>query len=669
MQLSDMKSHPVIKWMAYFGFGLIIVSFVFFYGWDSSVTRARDQANAFGRIESDDALAFLPWRRWENIPGEEVRGARMQVVNRKLNALDPTMRMILIQEGARMGLRLENRLSNDAEALQQAVDVRLLHREANRIGLMATREEIVAQIRNQPGMSAEVWRSMLQAEGLSEAEYIERLRQSQGAYYVEELIADEARLTLPELWREYRLENEKLRLEVLTFPATRYTDHVEATDEELQAYLDEHREEYRVPAQRRYGYVRVDRSSIRADVRPTEEQVREYFEANAEAFRVPEAALIEDLFAPVTDDQPTTAAQQLIETARALGGAQNDWESVRDTVRRQFPEWRIYHREVGPVDSGADAESVHGRDYVEAALALSEGELSGVVRSPLGLHMMRRTGTRASAIPPLEEIRDRVERQYVDAEVGRLFLERQQTIRREVANYATLQEFAQEKGFDYGVTTWIDAAETNLPGVADLSPHRSYVRSLRPGQVSEMIPLGDRVVAIHVLEEQETHIPALDELRGEIAARIEVQKAAGLAREKAESAMREVVGGRALVAVARDGGSTTTLTPPVTRAAVGRGSPETGLSAPLIGFEGQTSRLEAGSVGVSPYGFEDGDRAEGYAVWRVRDIESPIREEFMDEWRRFAAGRIRPYQNLIIEEALADLRNRAKYEAFGFMGG
>jgi hypothetical protein len=414
MQLSDMKSHPVIKWLAYAGFGLIIVSFIFFYGWDSSVTRAREQANSFGRIEAEGAI--LPWRKWESIPAEEVRGARLQVVNRKLNTLDPTLRMILLQESARMGMRLESRLSTDPEALQHAVDVRLLQREAERIGLAATREEIVAQIRNQPGMTPQVWQAMLEAEGVSEAEYIERLRQNQAAFHVEELIADEARLTLPELWREYRLENEKLRLEVLTFPATRYTDQVTATDEELQAYLDGHQEDFRVPTRRRYGYVSVDRPSIRAEIRPAEVELREYYEANAETFRVPEAALIEDLFAPVTDDQPTTAAQQVLDAARAAADTQRDWEAVRDAVRGQYPDWRVYYREVGPVDSGADSESVHGRDYVEAALGLVDGGQSGMVRSPLGLHILRRTGTRESAVPAFEDIRDRVEREYVDAE-------------------------------------------------------------------------------------------------------------------------------------------------------------------------------------------------------------------------------------------------------------
>jgi hypothetical protein len=232
-----------------------------------------------------------------------------------------------------------------------------------------------------------------------------------------------------------------------------------------------------------------------------------------------------------------------------------------------------------------------------------------------------------------------------------------------------LQEFAREKGFDYGETALIDAAETNLPGLADLSPHRSYVRTLRVGQVSEMIPLGDRVAAIHVLEEQPTYIPDLDEVRDEIREIVEVREAVDLARERAEAALGEVVAGRAMTAVARDEGTTTTLTPAVTRTSIAQGSPETGLVAPLIDFAKQTTQIEPGIVGVSPYGFETGDRVQGYAVWRVRDIEAPIREEFLKEWRQFAANRILQVQNVIIEEALADLRSRTSYEVYGFLGG
>lgn len=666
MQLSDLKSHPVIKWMAYFGFGLIIISFVFFYGWNKSSRQHMEEAASFGRIESDDPLGFLPWRKWENIPAGEVRSARFQVVNRKLGTLDPTMQMILMQEGQRMGLRLEQVLSTDPEALQQAVDLRLLGREAEEIGLRVSREEIMTQIRNEPGMTAELWQQILAAEGITEREYIERLQKNQTAALVQELRGDEARLTLPELWREYQFENEKLRLEVLNFPAGRYTGEVTVTEADLQAWLDGHQEDYRVPTRRKYGYVVVDRPSIAAAVQVTEADARKYYDEHPDEFRVAEAALIEDFFAPVSDDQSTTVAESLIGEARTSALAQPgaDWEGIRNALREQHPEQRFYFREVGPVEAGADAEAVHGADYVKAALALAEGAQSEPVTSPLGVHLLRRTGTRAAELPAFEEVRARVEERAREAEIERRYAERQDIVKKEVGNFATLEDFARERGFDYGTTGMIDAAESVLPDVADLTPHRSYFRGLKPGQISEMIPLGDRVMAIQVLEEQATYIPALDEVRDSVRRTVESEKAVEHAREKAEAARAAAAAGKALIALARDENSTTTLTPAMTRRELARSAPDSGLEAPLLDFLKQTSRAKPGSIGVSAYGVPGGE-TEGFALWQVLDLEAPVREDFMASRHRFAAGRLPGAQSVLVEEWEGDLRRSVDYEIRG----
>lgn len=667
MQLSDMKSHPVIKWLAYLGFGLIIISFIFFYGWESSSSSSYARANSYGRIESDDPLAFLPWRKWENVTADEVRNARLQVANRKLSTLDPTMQMILLQEGQRMGLRLEQTLSTDPEALQQAVDMRLMLREADRVGLNVPRQDVVAQIRNQPGMTAEIWKMILESEGMSESQYIARLQRNQTAFAVQELRADEARLTLPELWRDYQFENEKLRLEVLLFPAEKYTDLVAATDEELQAYLDENQEQYRVPARRKYGYVVIDRAAIRDAVAADEAAVRAYYDANPESFRVPEAALVEDFFAPVADDQPTTAAEMVIGAARAAAeaDAEADWETIRDTVRQNHPEWRLYYREVGPIDAGPETEQVHGSDYVQAALGLAQGALSATVKSPLGLHVIRRTGTRESSIPAYEDIADQVRTTYLNAETDRLFNERRDLLRREMGNHATLKAFAEAEGFEYGETELIDAAETVLPGIADLTPHRAYLRTLTAGIISEPIPLGDKMMGLQIVEDQPSFVPPLEELRGEIQAKVEVRKALARAEERAKAALDAVAGGASMPSLARDEGTTTTLTAPLTRRAIERGSSESNLDAVLVDFREASGRAKAGSAGVSVYAPLPGAEAEGYAVWKVRDIESPIREDFDERRRTFALGRLPRAQNVLIEEWLADRRAEIEYEIYG----
>jgi hypothetical protein len=201
--------------------------------------------------------------------------------------------------------------------------------------------------------------------------------------------------------------------------------------------------------------------------------------------------------------------------------------------------------------------------------------------------------------------------------------------------------------------------------VADITRHRAYLRTLTPGIISETIPLGERSLGLQVLEERASYIPTLDEVREGIAATLKIEKALERAEADARAALEKAAGAPDLLTVARDLGTTTSLTPPLTRGGISRGAADSKLEGPLLNFENQSAGAGAGTMGVSAYSPAPGADPDGYALWRVRDIESPVREEFLKVRHRFAAGRQNELENILIEEWLADERSRIEYEVYG----
>lgn len=663
MQLNDLKTHPVIKFFAYAGFALIIISFVFFYGWNTQSQQAMYEAQALARVRSDHPLSFLPWRKWEPVMPEEVRQARALVVNRKLALMDPVSQMLLIQEARRQGIDLNRLLVSDEEAVLQAIDTRILRRKAEELGIRVSTEEIREQLRAQPGMTPDLLRQLAQGAGLSVEGFIERMRRQQEAIYARQFIADEARVSTYEMWLEYLLGNEEMRLALLPFPAAEFTEEVQVADAELQQYLAENAEDFRVPAQRRYAYVKADLEEIRRNIQPTDEELREFMEANAEDFATGAAAYAEDIYVPILDDQPTTQAQTIIQEAQQMLQASPDrpWSEIQDELRARYPEARIYYRDVGPVQDDQLHVDIHGPEFIEAVFNLGDGEISPIVQSRTGLNIIRRRETTPGQLPELSEVRDEVRRRYIEDRAREIFDERRALMRGEVEEYATLAAFAEETDFEVRQTSWVDADATVIPGVGDLSQHAAYVRNLRPNQVSEMIPTESLAVALQVVESRESYIPELAEIRTRLETVVRRRKAIDLAREAAQQALARAREGATLETLAEDAPTTLTTTELVTRTDLLGSRGIDVADQPLIGFDRETIEVTEGSVGLSAFG-EDPANPAGYALWRVVELEPPTREEFARDRAIFEQSYRQMEQMIVVEEWLSDQRRELDYE-------
>lgn len=667
MHLSHLTSNRFIKYISYGFFGLIIVSFVFFYGWQSGSGGQGQINEQLGRIRSDDALGFLPGRGWEPITRTEVRNARQRVVNRKIGMMDFGDRFALTRMSQQQGIRLDQVLVSNDEAIKEAIDRRILEREAPQLNVEITQEDVKALLQQQAGMNADTLRTYATSYGLSVGDYLERLRGQQAYARVERLVADDARVPLYDLWVEYQLANEKLKLEILPFNVVDFTAKAEVSEEEMAEYLVANHENFRVPAKRQYGYVKVDVNLLKVGIKPTDDELQAYLEENPEAYATGETLSIEDLYTHYPEDDEEGGGFALME--EALTAIETDpelpWTAIVDKIKADNPEASFYQRENSIEDTPALVDSF-GKDFVDAAFALEQGGISHIVAGSTGFSIIRRVGTLPGELPALTEVVDEVRRNYIDEKAQELFAEERAIMRGEVETYATLSEFAEELGMKYETSALLDATATLIPGVGDLRQHAGYIRGLKPGQVSEMIPTNNMICALQILKEEESYLPELDEVRE----RIETVMRKFAARENAKLAAEETYaklrGGAEFAILAEDNPTTPILTGTLTRGDLtnSRLGGVAELGGPLFEFERQSARLAIGTAGISSYGPSEG-APDGYALWQVVEIESPSAEDFRQNRRSFERERLSLRQLTVVQEWLADKRGEVGFELDG----
>lgn len=655
MKLQDMRNPRHLRWPLYFLFAVVSISFIFFYGWHQGEADRNPDIYAKLRSESHN-----PLKRWTYIRRPQVLEAR--------NYLTRSIEQMYIPQWLSQSLQRQGTLKNLMERLttsddvaREAADMILMERAARQMGVSVTRDDIVAQFRSVPNMSDRLLAYQARELNLSIEGFLDYVRRTSEMEQVKKIKGLAAQASLFELWQEYGLRNDKFTLQIAAFPNDDFTTKVLVTDQDIQKYYDEHREDFRVPTQRRYLYIKLLRDDVAKQVVPTEEQIGAFYKENQERYRRDAAVNLNELQMTVPAGGSIERSMKFMDDLRTSATASRDWNGLANAVRNRDKIKEFFQRESGwltqqtterPASYMARVMTLAG-DTVSTPILITQVE-DGFTTSVM---LARVVGRRGAGVAPLADVRDEVKTDYTAQEIARRFKEISGQWKEARDKAKNMAELAKALGVDDHITTMVDAADYKIAGLGMFQENSDYVGNLTPGVLSDPLPTDDgKLLAVLApTDTVESHIPPLAEVRSKIVATIQTARAGDLARAAAQNALQLVQGGAAFDGALADAPIKPTVTDPQTRMESVKV-----LKAPLIDFQRQTLRATRNTVGMSPFG-TDKDHVHGYAVWRVVNMEPVSREQFTAELPNFRREYIEVQQLALITEWLKDERTKADF--------
>ena len=216
-------------------------------------------------------------------------------------------------------------------------------------------------------------------------------------------------VTDTEAERAYQLEADKAKIKFIEFKNNDYTSMIEVDDAAAKAYFEENRDNYKVEEQVNVKFIKVNPADLVSD-----EDIRTYYEENQKEFTTPEAVKARHILKKfpdnATDEQKAetkTDAEELLKTVNAELAAGAD-----------FAELAKKHSE-GP--SGAQGGALRGRNpklppgdyfargdmvkpFEETAFdTLKPGEVSGLVETSYGYHIIKLEEKKSPEMQPFEQ--------------------------------------------------------------------------------------------------------------------------------------------------------------------------------------------------------------------------------------------------------------------------
>ncbi|HOX45571.1 MAG TPA: SurA N-terminal domain-containing protein [Myxococcota bacterium] len=310
------------------------------------------------------------------------------------------------------GLKREEKLAMRQRVIESLIEQTLLIQAAREVGLRVSDEERNADIRKSPMFLDDNKRFDFSKYKLIIQRYFETSptvfeemwRQQMLAQRMSGVIQEAARVTDEELEQSYRLHESKVDVEYVRLSSAMFRQDAQATDAEVAEFLGANR-------------ARVEAAYKERDAqynKPKKVQV-------AHVFFETEQGASEDVVADRKERAELTH-EDLVKGAEIAAQAKE--YSQDDATREKGGELPLMGRD--------ELTARWGAPLAEAAFALKEGELSGVVKSDKGFHVFKVLKVVEAEITPLEKVEQELARGLLleeragakaKAEAERLFAE------------------------------------------------------------------------------------------------------------------------------------------------------------------------------------------------------------------------------------------------------
>lgn len=506
---------------------LIIPSFVFL-GMES-YTRMREGGNR--TVATVDGQKITQ-AEWDAAHRDQVERIRRQMPN-----VDPAL-----LDAPEFKQQTLDGLVRERVMLAAARDAHLVVGD-DRLQRLFVSDPQFAFLRNPDGS---VNRDVLSAQGMSSEVFAQRLRQDLTLRQVMAGIGGSVFATDAVAGRAFDALLQQREVQVQRFDPRSYAADIKPTDAELEAYYKDpaNAERYRAPEQASVEFVVLDLASIEKGLTVPEDDLRKYYAENESRYATPAERRASHILVKVDAGADAQAKARAREKAQAiLARVKARPDTFADEARQNSDD-------PGSKAAGGDLDffgkGAMVKPFEDAAFALKPGEISDIVETDFGFHVIRVTGQRGGEKKPFEAVRGEIlaevkrqlaQRRYAEAatDFGNMVYEQPDSLKPAAERFGLTVQTAQ------GVTRTPQPGAAGPLASAKLLEQLFASDNLRNKRNTEAIETGpSQLVSARVVEYQAARMRPLDEVRDAVRASVVASQAAAKAKAAGEARLAEV---------------------------------------------------------------------------------------------------------------------------------
>ncbi len=375
-------------------------------------------------------IAFVPGGLGSELTGTPGKGVIAKVDGSDITAEEVRLaaRQMAQQQAQRYGemaakimpFIIQNSIKPAAD---QLITREALLSEAKRMGLRVTPEEVKDELEHGryaatffPGgnfIGQTEYENMLGQYNLTPAKFEDSIGKEILLTKLQALVSGSAGVSEGEIHDEFIKQNTKVKFDYAVLKQEDIKKGLHPADAELKAYYESHKQSYAnsIPEKRKVKYALVETAKAEAGVQVTPDDLRTYYDQHRDQYRVAEQVKVSHILIKTplpgpdgkVDDKGVAEAQRRAEDLlKQVKGGGNFEE-----LAKKYSEDPGSAKQSGSLGWIGKGQTVP--EFEKTAFSLPKGQISDLVKSSYGFHIIRIDDKQEAHMKTLDEVKDTIE--------------------------------------------------------------------------------------------------------------------------------------------------------------------------------------------------------------------------------------------------------------------
>jgi peptidyl-prolyl cis-trans isomerase D len=370
------------------------------------------------------------------------------------------------------------------------------------------------------------------------------------------------------------------------------------------------------------------------------------YQANIQQYQVPNRVHVEHILF-MTVGKPDAEVEEIKKKAEDVLKQVKKGGKFEDLAKKysEDPGSKAKGGDLGWITQGQTVP-----EFEKTAFSLSPGQVSDLVKTQYGFHIIKVLEKEAAHTKPFDEVKDSLRAPLLNNQAEKLASDTADKLSAAIrqSNKISLDDLAKQYHLPVNETRSISATDPLLE-LADSKEAKNAIFQLRTGELNPPVQTARGYVVLSVKSIQPAHQGSLEEVRDRVIGDLKREKSTELAKNKAEELTKRVKAGEKFDAAARSLGLEPKTSDPIAR-------------------DGSIPGAASGKQVSAAFNLKTGDVADplslglNWLVYRVAEKTEPNPADFDKQKKQLTEELLQSKRNLAFEAFRTSLDTRLKQE-------